>query len=108
MTNQSNVTRAAGCALATCLFFLAIGPALNVVDELTGAGTRSSCPAMTSVSSKRHDVAQAIPAFARKFNVPCQTCHSAPPYLNATGRKFMEAGYRLPDADGTIFSIVRF
>jgi hypothetical protein len=46
--------------------------------------------------------AEAIPAFARKFNVPCSTCHLAPPYLNATGRKFMEAGYRMPDEDGNL------
>src|SRR5690348_15273919 len=77
--------RAVGVVMATCLFFLGIGPLLDVVDD-----------------AHEHEVAHAIPAFARKFNVPCQTCHSAAPYLNATGRKFMEAGYRLPDEDGAI------
>jgi hypothetical protein len=46
--------------------------------------------------------AQAIPAFARKHNVTCSTCHAAVPYLNATGRTFKEAGYRMPDEDGVI------
>ncbi len=46
--------------------------------------------------------ARAIPAFARKFNLPCSTCHIAPPYLNPTGRAFLEAGYRLPDEDGNV------
>jgi len=46
--------------------------------------------------------ASAIPAFARKYNVDCLTCHSAPPYLNYTGRRFKEAGYRMPDEDGAI------
>ncbi len=46
--------------------------------------------------------AQAIPAFARKHNVSCSTCHLAMPYLNSTGRAFKEAGYRMPDEDGEV------
>ncbi|MEI6805838.1 MAG: hypothetical protein WCK49_04960 [Myxococcaceae bacterium] len=46
--------------------------------------------------------ALAIPAFARKFNVTCTTCHTAFPMLNKTGRTFKERGYRLPDEDGNI------
>ena len=46
--------------------------------------------------------AAAIPAFARKFNLPCSTCHLAPPYLNAHGRHFLEAGYRMHDEDDKI------
>lgn len=38
---------------------------------------------------------QAIPAFARKYQAECSSCHSAWPALNATGRKFKENGYRL-------------
>src|SRR5438874_10734558 len=94
MTNRSTVTRAVGCAFATCTFFLAAGPVLNAIEPTT------RCPVVGHAPS--HDAAHAIPAFARKFNLPCQTCHSAPPYLNATGRKFMEAGYRMPDEDGLI------
>jgi len=46
--------------------------------------------------------ALAIPAFARKYNLACSSCHSAVPYLNPTGRTFKEAGYRMPDEDGEI------
>lgn len=41
------------------------------------------------------NTAQAIPAFARKYQTECSTCHSAWPALNAAGRKFKENGYRL-------------
>ena len=39
--------------------------------------------------------AEAIPAFARKTNMACSTCHSAWPALNAFGRQYKEHGYRL-------------
>ena len=37
----------------------------------------------------------AIPAFARKTNMACSTCHTAWPALNAFGRQYKEHGYRL-------------
>jgi len=40
------------------------------------------------------NTAQAIPAFARKHQTECSSCHSAWPALNATGRTFKENGYR--------------
>ncbi len=45
----------------------------------------------------------AIPAFARKYNVKCYTCHLIPPALNKTGYMFKRLGYRMPpdDMDGT-------
>ncbi|NOZ54144.1 MAG: hypothetical protein GXP08_13615 [Gammaproteobacteria bacterium] len=39
--------------------------------------------------------AQAIPAFARKHQTECSSCHSAWPALNTAGRTFKENGYRL-------------
>ncbi len=39
---------------------------------------------------------QAIPAFARKYNVKCYNCHTIPPALNKTGYMFKRLGYRLP------------
>lgn len=46
---------------------------------------------------------QAIPAFARKYNVKCYTCHLIPPALNKTGYLFKRLGYRMPpdEMDGT-------
>lgn len=41
--------------------------------------------------------AQAIPAFARKYQTSCQTCHIAYPKLNPFGTAFRLRGYHLPD-----------
>ena len=42
---------------------------------------------------------QAIPAFARKYGKPCQTCHVSEPKLNEFGERFRANGFQLP---GTI------
>ena len=39
--------------------------------------------------------AEAIPAFARTKHMPCSSCHSAYPSLNAFGRDFKTNGYRV-------------
>ncbi len=43
---------------------------------------------------------QALPLFARKYNLQCTTCHFAFPRLNAFGRAFRQNGYRMPGAVG--------
>ncbi len=43
--------------------------------------------------------AQAIPAFARKYNINCTTCHTAVPVLNPFGQRFLENGYQLPGTE---------
>jgi hypothetical protein len=40
---------------------------------------------------------QAIPAFARKYQTSCQTCHTMFPKLNAFGMAFRLNGYRMPN-----------
>jgi hypothetical protein len=40
--------------------------------------------------------ASAIPAFARKYQTSCQTCHVVFPKLNAFGEAFRLRGYRMP------------
>lgn len=46
--------------------------------------------------------ADAMPVFARQFDVKCSTCHSPiPPRLNNLGIIFKRMGYRMPDADDT-------
>jgi hypothetical protein len=39
--------------------------------------------------------AQAIPAFARKYSLPCSACHEAWPKLNNFGQVFRDNGYQL-------------
>ena len=41
----------------------------------------------------------AIPAFARKYNMSCKTCHSPFPYLKAYGNDFAGNGFQLKDKD---------
>src|ERR1700687_4200824 len=38
----------------------------------------------------------AIPAFARKYNTSCATCHTGFPKLNAFGDAFRRNGYQFP------------
>jgi hypothetical protein len=45
-----------------------------------------------------------IPAFARKYNMPCSACHTAWPELNAFGQRFRDRGYQLGnDRDSPIW-----
>jgi hypothetical protein len=46
----------------------------------------------------------AIPAFARKYALPCSACHTAWPELNSFGQAFRDNGYQLGnDHDSPIF-----
>lgn len=48
--------------------------------------------------------AHAIPAFARKYNLPCSACHEAWPKLNNFGQVFRDNGYQLgTDRDAPIY-----
>src|SRR3989475_8963720 len=38
----------------------------------------------------------ALHMLARRYALPCSTCHSSPPRLNATGYEFRAAGFRMP------------
>lgn len=42
-------------------------------------------------------VSEAIPAFARKYNMSCSTCHAAFPRLNEFGEQFVSDNYRMPN-----------
>lgn len=48
--------------------------------------------------------AHAIPAFARKYGLPCSACHQAWPMLNNFGQTFKDNGYQLGnDRDAPIY-----
>ena len=55
-------------------------------------------PLVLLVAARRQ--INAMPMFARKYNVDCSTCHTAIPALNETGYKFRAAGYRMPEEIG--------
>src|SRR6202162_3796676 len=44
---------------------------------------------------------QAIPAFARKYQTSCTTCHSDYPELNDFGEAFKKNGFKFPKDDET-------
>ncbi|MFQ5668953.1 MAG: hypothetical protein ACE5HD_00360 [Acidobacteriota bacterium] len=46
--------------------------------------------------------AQAMPNFARQYEVACSVCHTIVPRLNKTGYDFRRAGFRMPDEIGNI------
>ena len=47
---------------------------------------------------------RAIPAFARKYGMPCSSCHEAWPKLSPFGQSFKDNGYQLMnDRDAPIF-----
>ncbi|HEX5322680.1 MAG TPA: hypothetical protein VFW40_02760 [Capsulimonadaceae bacterium] len=43
---------------------------------------------------------QALPIFSRRYNVPCETCHSVPPALNAFGLAFQANRFNWPGGHG--------
>jgi hypothetical protein len=49
--------------------------------------------AFTFIGSARS--AFAIPAFARKYGLPCSACHEGWPKLNSFGQRFKDEGYQL-------------
>ena len=52
---------------------------------------------VVAVSLSTAAPAQAIPAFARKYNLACNTCHRIYPQLTRFGRDFRDNGFRMPD-----------
>jgi len=51
---------------------------------------------LTAILVASPDTASAIPAFARKYETSCQTCHIAYPKLNSFGEAFRLLGYKMP------------
>jgi hypothetical protein len=45
------------------------------------------------------EIAEAIPAFARKYAMSCKTCHSPMPRLKAYGDEFAGNGFKLPEKE---------
>jgi hypothetical protein len=57
-----------------------------------------------SVSASASHREASIPAFARKYNLPCSACHTAWPELTAFGQRFKDNGYQMGnDRDSPIW-----
>src|SRR5437016_2857021 len=51
---------------------------------------------------------EAVPAFARQYDLQCNACHTRPPRLNRFGEQFHLMGFQLPSAarpDGLVGSL---
>ena len=54
------------------------------------------------------DSAEAVPAFARAYDMQCNACHTRPPRLNRFGEQFHMMGFQIPSAarpDGLLGAI---
>ncbi|MGZ4821861.1 MAG: hypothetical protein ACXVZM_09680 [Terriglobales bacterium] len=49
--------------------------------------------------------ANGIPAFARKYQTSCTTCHDNFPHLNDFGKAFKDAGFKFPSDDETFIKV---
>ncbi len=75
---------------------------LAVLAALAGALLASAPP--VSALPGGHVKVRAIPAFARKYGLPCSACHTAWPELNNFGQVFRDNGYQLMnDRDSPIW-----
>jgi hypothetical protein len=44
------------------------------------------------------NIAEAVPAFARQYDLQCNACHTRPPRLNRFGEQFHMMGFQIPSA----------
>ena len=53
---------------------------------------------------------KALPMFARRYSLPCSTCHTSPPRLNETGYQFRANGFRMSseEADDAKSKLVNY
>jgi hypothetical protein len=69
---------------------------------LTAAALAAGASALLSLFAPAD--ARSIPAFARKYDMSCNVCHSAVPVLKAYGDEFAGNGYRIPDKEPPRFT----
>ena len=73
----------------------------NLGNSMTARwGRLTVAVCLTAVVSLFATAVEATPAYARRYNLTCQTCHAPlPPRLNNVGILFRKFGFRMPDAD---------
>ncbi len=71
---------------------------------LTGKRISAHVLAVAAILMAASGSAHAIPAFARKYGLPCSACHEAWPKLNNFGQTFKDNGYQLGnDRDAPVY-----
>src|SRR5213593_321357 len=82
-------------------------PKQLAVVILVAAGLPALVAGLVAVASPRP--VEAVPAFARQYDLQCNACHTRPPRLNRFGEQFHMMGFQIPSAarPGGIVSSVR-
>jgi hypothetical protein len=60
---------------------------------------RAAVLALTAAAAAAAQTAEAVPAFARRYQVGCFHCHDGYPKLSTFGQKFKERGFRMERED---------
>ncbi len=66
------------------------------------AGSLSAFVIVLSVMLTSVPKTSAIPAFSRKYQTSCTTCHNNYPELNDFGEAFKKNGFKFPKDDETL------
>lgn len=78
-------------------------PSWSIAALILAALTLVDCQSASALPATGSGI-RAIPAFARKYGMPCSACHEAWPKLNNFGQTFKDNGYQLGnDRDAPIF-----
>src|SRR3989441_7039238 len=82
-------------------------PKQLAVVILAAAGLPALVAGLVAFASPRP--VEAVPAFARQYDLQCNACHTRPPRLNRFGEEFHMMGFQIPNAarPGGIVSSVR-
>ncbi len=82
-------------------------PKQLAVVILVAAGLPALVAGLVAFASPRP--VEAVPAFARQYDLQCNACHTRPPRLNRFGEQFHMMGFQMPSAarPGGIVSSVR-
>lgn len=75
-------------------------PALNALFRMHARQAILAVTAALVLLMIQTAPSHALPLFARKYNMPCTSCHIAAPRLNLFGMHFKQNGYRMPGSEG--------
>ena len=70
----------------------------SFVGVSVAAALLSSVVGVMLIALPGVQLAQAIPAFARQYDLQCNACHTRPPRLNRFGEQFHMMGFQIPSA----------
>ncbi len=87
------------CGLPIALLIAAVTP-VAAASSGSGASVHTLADASARLRAYEAGYFNAMPNFARKYNMACTGCHTTIPRLNRFGYEFRRAGYRLPEELG--------